>query len=105
MTSILPSGGNRSPQGDDFERREPSRRVVAALAPIRFYQRFISPAFPRRCKYHPTCSAYAVEAIQRYGILKGTVMAAWRILRCNPFSHGGYDPVPAAKTVPRIPTS
>jgi putative membrane protein insertion efficiency factor len=76
-----------------------------ALGPIRFYQRFISPAFPRRCKYHPTCSAYAVEAIQRYGILKGTAMAAWRILRCNPFSHGGYDPVPAAKTVSRIPTS
>jgi putative membrane protein insertion efficiency factor len=76
-----------------------------AIAPIRFYQRFISPAFPRRCNYHPTCSAYAVEAIQRYGILKGTAMATWRILRCNPFSHGGYDPVPAAKTVSRIPTS
>jgi putative membrane protein insertion efficiency factor len=65
------------------------------IAPIRAYQRWISPAFPRRCKYHPTCSAYAVQAVETYGILRGTVLAAWRILRCNPFSHGGYDPVSA----------
>ena len=55
----------------------------------------ISPALPRRCKYHPTCSAYAVQAIRSYGILRGSVLAAWRLLRCNPFSHGGYDPVSA----------
>ena len=67
------------------------RAVV--LAPIRFYQRFISPLLPRRCKYHPTCSAYAVQAIESYGILRGSVLAAWRLLRCNPFSDGGYDPV------------
>ena len=67
------------------------RRLV--LAPIVAYQRVISPAFPRRCKYHPTCSEYAVQAISRYGILKGAVLATWRILRCNPFSHGGFDPV------------
>jgi putative membrane protein insertion efficiency factor len=66
-----------------------------ALAPIRAYQRWISPAFPRRCKYHPTCSEYAVQAIQTYGILRGAALGAWRILRCNPFSHGGYDPVSA----------
>jgi hypothetical protein len=66
---------------------------AAVLAPIRAYQRFVSPALPRRCKYHPTCSAYAVQAIQRFGILRGCVLAAWRLLRCNPFSHGGYDPV------------
>ncbi len=65
------------------------------IAPIRGYQRWISPAFPRRCKYHPTCSEYAVQAVQRYGILKGAVLATWRILRCNPFSDGGYDPVSA----------
>ena len=65
------------------------------VAPIRFYQRFVSPAFPRRCKYHPTCSAYAVEAIRTYGVLRGLVLAAWRILRCNPWSHGGVDPVEA----------
>ena len=66
-------------------------RIV--LAPVRAYQRFISPAFPRRCKYHPTCSAYAVQAVQSYGILRGVVLAVWRVLRCNPFSHGGHDPV------------
>ena len=66
-------------------------RIV--LAPVRAYQRFISPALPRRCKYHPTCSAYAMQAIERYGILRGAVLAGWRLLRCNTFSHGGYDPV------------
>jgi putative membrane protein insertion efficiency factor len=65
------------------------------LAPIRGYQRFISPGLPSRCKYHPTCSAYAVQAVERYGILRGSILALWRLLRCNPFSHGGYDPVTA----------
>jgi putative membrane protein insertion efficiency factor len=68
------------------------------VAPVRLYQRAISPALPPRCRYHPTCSAYAVEAVETFGILRGTVLAAWRLLRCNPFSHGGYDPV-AAQTV------
>jgi uncharacterized protein len=65
------------------------------LAPIRAYQRFISPAFPRRCKYYPTCSDYAVQAVRRFGVLRGFILAAWRLVRCNPFSHGGYDPVEA----------
>ncbi|MFL5896836.1 MAG: membrane protein insertion efficiency factor YidD [Thermoleophilaceae bacterium] len=65
------------------------------VAPIRAYQRFISPALPRRCKYHPTCSEYAVQAIRAQGVLRGLVLAAWRLLRCNPWSHGGYDPVEA----------
>jgi putative membrane protein insertion efficiency factor len=68
-----------------------------ALGVLRVYQRAISPALPRRCKYHPTCSEYAVQAIRRYGILMGTVLAGWRLLRCNPFSHGGYDPVSAQR--------
>jgi hypothetical protein len=63
----------------------------AATAPIRLYQRFVSPALPRRCKYHPTCSQYSVIAIRRYGILRGLVLSAWRLLRCNPWSHGGVD--------------
>lgn len=71
------------------------RRVV--LAPIVVYQRAISPAIPRRCKYEPTCSRYAVEAIARYGVLRGLVLAGWRLLRCNPFSYGGYDPVDAQR--------
>jgi uncharacterized protein len=61
------------------------------IAPIRFYQRFISPVMPARCKYHPSCSQYAVDAIRHYGILRGVVLAAWRLLRCNPWSHGGVD--------------
>lgn len=68
---------------------------TAAIGLVRAYQRVISPLFPRRCKYHPTCSAYAVQAIGSYGILRGSVLAAWRLLRCNPLSHGGYDPVSA----------
>ena len=62
--------------------------------PIRFYKAAISPMLPPSCRYVPTCSAYAVTAINRYGALKGGLMAVWRILRCNPFSKGGYDPVP-----------
>ncbi len=68
-----------------------------ALAPILVYQRVISPAIPRRCKYEPTCSRYAVEAVREYGILRGAVLAAWRLLRCNPWSYGGYDPVHAQR--------
>jgi uncharacterized protein len=63
------------------------------LAPIGAYQRFVSPALPRRCKYYPTCSAYAVEAIREVGVVRGSILAAWRLVRCNPFSHGGYDPI------------
>jgi putative membrane protein insertion efficiency factor len=66
-----------------------------AVGVLRVYQRAISPAFPRRCKYHPTCSEYAVQAIRGYGLMRGSVLAAWRLLRCNPLSHGGYDPVSA----------
>jgi putative membrane protein insertion efficiency factor len=69
-----------------------SARTVATL-PIRFYQRLVSPAIPKRCKYHPSCSAYAVQAIGSYGILRGVVLAGWRVVRCNPWSHGGFDPV------------
>jgi putative membrane protein insertion efficiency factor len=65
-------------------------RAVAS-APILLYQRVISPALPARCKYHPSCSQYAVDAVRHYGILRGVVLAAWRLLRCNPWSHGGVD--------------
>jgi putative membrane protein insertion efficiency factor len=71
--------------------------VRIAQAPIVVYQRVISPALPRRCKYEPTCSAYAVQAIGQFGILRGLVLATWRLLRCNPFSHGGFDPVAAQR--------
>ena len=64
------------------------------IAPIRLYQRFISPLMPPRCKYYPSCSQYAVEAIHVHGPLRGLGLAAWRLLRCNPLSDGGLDPVP-----------
>ena len=65
------------------------------LAVIRFYQRAISPYFPARCRFTPTCSAYAMEAIQKYGAGKGLFLAVKRFLRCHPFYHGDYyDPVP-----------
>jgi putative membrane protein insertion efficiency factor len=65
----------------------------AVLVPVRAYQVLISHALPARCRYHPTCSQYAVEAISQFGILRGVVLAGWRLLRCNPFSAGGLDPV------------
>jgi uncharacterized protein len=64
------------------------------LALIDAYRRWVSPAMPRRCRYEPTCSAYAAESVRRFGALRGSLLAAWRLLRCNPFSHGGFDPVP-----------
>ncbi|MDX6677314.1 MAG: uncharacterized protein QOE31_1366 [Solirubrobacteraceae bacterium] len=72
-----------------------SALVRIVKLPIVVYQRAISPALPRRCRYEPTCSAYAVQALEQFGILRGLVLAMWRVLRCNPFSHGGFDPVEA----------
>ena len=66
---------------------------AAAVAPIRLYQRLFSPLLGQRCKYYPSCSEYAAQAITRFGILRGLVLAGWRLLRCNPWSHGGFDPV------------
>ena len=61
---------------------------------IKFYRKNISPKTPPSCKFTPTCSQYGLEAIERFGAMKGGFMTLWRILRCNPFSGGGYDPVP-----------
>ena len=67
------------------------------LALIKFYRSAISPHTVPSCKYTPTCSQYGLEAIERFGALKGAALTIWRILRCNPFSKGGYDPVPEKK--------
>jgi hypothetical protein len=64
-----------------------------AVAPIRIYQKVVSPLVGARCKYYPSCSEYAAQAITKFGILRGLVLAGWRVLRCNPWSHGGVDPV------------
>ncbi len=68
------------------------RRLLILL--IRGYQKFISPMLGDNCRFYPTCSAYAIEALQVHGVLKGSLLAVWRILRCNPFGRGGMDPVP-----------
>lgn len=71
------------------------KKILLAL--IKFYKSAISPHTKSHCKYFPTCSQYGLEAIERFGALKGTALTVWRILRCNPFSKGGYDPVPEKK--------
>lgn len=68
-----------------------------AVAPLRLYQRLISPLLGPRCRYAPSCSDYAIQAIREFGILRGLLLACWRLLRCNPFSHGGLDPVSAQR--------
>ena len=68
------------------------KRVLIAL--VKFYRKYISPLRPPCCRYYPTCSQYALEALEKYGALKGGWLALRRILRCNPFYKGGYDPVP-----------
>ena len=65
--------------------------TFAATLLVRGYRRFVSPLFAPRCKYHPTCSQYALDALREFGFVRGIVLAAWRILRCNPWSHGGVD--------------
>ena len=68
------------------------KRIFLAL--IRFYRRGISPNTPPSCRFRPTCSAYAIEALRIHGAFKGSALSLWRLLRCHPFSKGGYDPVP-----------
>jgi uncharacterized protein len=71
------------------------RRVVreAFLLPLHLYRRVISPLMRPHCRYSPSCSRYAVDAVREYGVIRGGVLAAWRVMRCNPWSHGGIDPV------------
>jgi uncharacterized protein len=66
---------------------------AAFTVPIKLYQKVVSPLTGQRCKYYPSCSEYAVQSITKFGILRGLVLAGWRLLRCNPWSHGGFDPV------------
>lgn len=73
------------------------KRLLLAL--IAAYKRWLSPAMPRRCRYEPSCSSYAAQSIARFGALRGLLLASWRLLRCNPFSHGGFDPIPERFTL------
>ena len=85
MIAMLLAGGGR--------RGRPAAARVVAL-PIKFYRRWISPALPPACRFSPTCSAYALEALERHGALKGSWLAIRRIARCHPWHPGGDDPVP-----------
>jgi uncharacterized protein len=85
-------------------KRLPDIAVIRRLAPLpralllgilKLYQRVVSPGLAQRCKYAPSCSEYAVQAVRELGVIRGSVLAAWRVARCNPFSHGGYDPLEA----------
>jgi putative membrane protein insertion efficiency factor len=79
-------------------------RLLAVL-PLRAYQRLISPMLGPRCRYYPSCSEYAVQAVERFGILRGLVLAGWRLLRCNPWSRGGLDPVESQRLFRSRPTA
>ncbi|MGX7350972.1 hypothetical protein RU97_GL000314 [Enterococcus canis] len=76
-------------------------KIIIGL--VRFYQRFISPGLPRRCRYHPTCSQYMLDAVRTHGGIKGTTMGIARILRCHPFVKGGIDYVPLTFSLRRNP--
>ncbi|MGH3728999.1 MAG: membrane protein insertion efficiency factor YidD, partial [Micromonosporaceae bacterium] len=79
--------------GPPHPRSVPAR---ALAAPIVAYRRWVSPALPARCRFYPSCSAYALQALATHGALRGTALTVWRLLRCHPFHPGGYDPVPPA---------
>ncbi len=77
---------------------------TAAVLPIKLYQKTVSPLIGERCRYYPSCSEYAAQAISKFGILRGLVLAGWRLLRCNPWSRGGFDPVESQRLFkPRTP--
>ncbi|MCL4416533.1 MAG: membrane protein insertion efficiency factor YidD [Actinobacteria bacterium] len=67
------------------------RKFVLSI--LKFYKKFISPILPNSCRFYPTCSQYAAESVEKYGVLKGSIKSIYRIIRCNPFNKGGYDPV------------
>ena len=71
-----------------------NRLRALATSPLRFYRRYLSPLKPPMCRFSPTCSQYAIEAVEVHGVLRGGALATWRILRCQPFARAGYDPVP-----------
>jgi putative membrane protein insertion efficiency factor len=74
--------------------------VYLMVGAIRLYQRFLSPLLGQNCRFHPSCSQYAIEALREHGVVKGSALAVWRILRCQPFCRGGLDPVPPSRSRP-----
>lgn len=96
------AAGNGNADRDNAPRVGRGKRVAraAARAPIAFYRKAISPLKPPTCRFYPTCSAYALEAIEKHGAARGTWLAAKRIARCHPFHPGGFDPVPEPGSLP-----
>jgi putative membrane protein insertion efficiency factor len=91
----LPHEYPNEPRLRDLPRTLRNWPRIALLALIRAYQKVVSPALPEgTCRFYPSCSHYGYQAVYKYGIFKGSWMATWRVLRCNPFNPGGYDPVP-----------
>lgn len=96
MTAELPEGGNHNPEPKltDLPLRIQYIPRLPLLALIRLYQMTVSKALPpNTCRFYPSCSHYGYQAVYKYGLLKGSIMAIWRVLRCNPFNPGGFDPV------------
>ena len=96
MTVELPEGGTHSPEPKlkDLKLKIQNLPRLPLLALIRLYQMTVSKALPpNTCRFYPSCSHYGYQAVYKYGLLKGSIMAIWRVLRCNPFSPGGFDPV------------
>ena len=78
-------------------------KIIIGL--INFYRKYLSPLKSTKCPYFPSCSQYGLEAVERFGVLKGGFLCIWRILRCNPFSQGGYDPVPSINSTANTTTN
>jgi len=91
----LSNTGNQQHHGTEHNGKTPGQLLnIVPILLIRFYQSFISPLLGPSCKYHPTCSNYAIEAFRQHNFFYASWLTVWRVLRCNPFSKGGYDPVP-----------
>jgi len=91
----LSNTGDQQNQGTENNGRTPGQLLnFVPILLIKFYQTFISPLLGPSCKYHPTCSHYAIEAFRQHNFFYASWLTVWRVLRCNPFSKGGYDPVP-----------
>ncbi|XP_022766192.1 UPF0161 protein At3g09310 [Durio zibethinus] len=88
VNGSLQNSDQNTPQGDEVE----NLGVKAALSMLKFYKREISPLLPKSCRFVPTCSEYSMEAYKKYGVVKGTVLTAWRLCRCNPLGGSGFDP-------------
>jgi uncharacterized protein len=90
----LPHDYTEEPRLRDLPRKVINLPRIALLGLIRIYQASIARTLPRdTCRFYPSCSHYGYQAVYKYGVIKGGAMAAWRVMRCNPFNHGGYDPV------------